>query len=78
MLPWAHADLRYSSTRSQYGSFHPGEGLGGSAAHWSAQLWRFLETDFKYRSHVIERYGQDKVEQLLTGMKPERLIQPPG
>src|SRR6266480_4593194 len=26
----------------QYGSFHPGAGLGGSAAHWSAQLWRFL------------------------------------
>ena len=28
----------------QYGSFNPGEGLGGAAIHWSAQLWRFLQT----------------------------------
>ncbi len=45
----------------QYGSFNPGEGLGGSAIHWSAQLWRYLETDFRYRSHVIERYGEGKL-----------------
>ena len=41
----------------QYGSFNPGKGLGGAAVHWSAQLWRYQETDFRYRSHVIERYG---------------------
>jgi gluconate 2-dehydrogenase alpha chain len=45
----------------QYGSFNPGEGLGGAAIHWSGQLWRFLETDFKYRSHVVERYGKSKL-----------------
>jgi gluconate 2-dehydrogenase alpha chain len=45
----------------QYGSFNPGEGLGGSLVHWSAQLWRFLPTDFRYRSHVIERYGEQKL-----------------
>lgn len=45
----------------QYGSFHPGAGLGGSAAHWSAQLWRFLPSDFNYRSHTIERYGSSKL-----------------
>jgi gluconate 2-dehydrogenase alpha chain len=45
----------------QYGSFNPGEGLGGAAVHWSAQLWRFLETDFRYRSHVVERYGTSKL-----------------
>jgi gluconate 2-dehydrogenase alpha chain len=45
----------------QYGSFHPGQGLGGSAAHWSAQLWRFLPTDFQYRSHTIQRYGESKL-----------------
>ena len=45
----------------QYGSFHPGQGLGGAAIHWSAQLWRFLETDFNYRSHVVERYGESKL-----------------
>jgi len=45
----------------QFGSFHPGQGLGGSAIHWSAQLWRYLETDFLYRSHTIERYGAGKL-----------------
>jgi gluconate 2-dehydrogenase alpha chain len=45
----------------QFGAFHPGAGLGGSAVHWSAQLWRFLPTDFRYRSHVVERYGEDKL-----------------
>ena len=45
----------------QYGSFNPGEGLGGAMVHWSGQLWRFLPTDFRYRSHVIERYGAQKI-----------------
>jgi gluconate 2-dehydrogenase alpha chain len=45
----------------RYGAFHPGAGLGGSAAHWSAQLWRFLPTDFAYRTHHVERYGEDKL-----------------
>ncbi len=45
----------------QYGSFNPGEGLGGAMVHWSAQLWRFLPTDFRYRSHVVERYGESKL-----------------
>jgi len=37
----------------QYGSFNPGQGLGGAAVHWSGQLWRYLETDFRYRSHSL-------------------------
>ena len=45
----------------QYGSFNPGMGLGGAAVHWSAQLWRYLDTDFRYRSHVVERYGKQKI-----------------
>jgi gluconate 2-dehydrogenase alpha chain len=45
----------------QYGAFHPGQGLGGSAVHWSGQIWRFLPTDFQYRTHTIERYGVDKL-----------------
>jgi gluconate 2-dehydrogenase alpha chain len=45
----------------QYGSFNPGEGVGGSGIHWTAQLWRFLPTDFNYKSHTIERYGKSKI-----------------
>ncbi len=45
----------------QFGSFHPGQGLGGSGVHWAAQYWRFYPSDFNYRSHHIERYGEDKL-----------------
>jgi gluconate 2-dehydrogenase alpha chain len=45
----------------QYGSFNPGQGLGGAAIHWTAQLWRFLPSDFRYRTHHIERYGANKL-----------------
>ena len=45
----------------QYGSFNPGQGVGGAAIHWTAQLWRFSPDDFRYRSHHIEKYGEDKL-----------------
>ena len=45
----------------RYGTMNPGQGLGGVAIHGTAQLWRFLPTDFKYRSHHIERYGEAKL-----------------
>jgi len=43
------------------GPFNPGSGLGGSAVHWTAQLFRFFHSDFNYRSHHIERYGESKL-----------------
>lgn len=45
----------------RYGSFHPGQGVGGAAVHWSGMLWRFLESDFKYRTHYTEKYGKNKL-----------------
>lgn len=42
----------------QYGAFHPGQGVGGAAVHWTAQLWRFFQSDFRYRTHHVERYGE--------------------
>ncbi len=39
------------------GSFRPGAGAGGAGVHWNGQTWRFLPTDFRARSHVVERYG---------------------
>ncbi|HWV23982.1 MAG TPA: GMC family oxidoreductase [Thermomicrobiales bacterium] len=50
----------------QFGSFHPGRGLGGASVHWTAQLWRFMQADFKHRSHNIERYGKDKIPEDMT------------
>lgn len=45
----------------QFGSFHPGQGLGGAGVHWAAETWRFYPTDFTYRSHHVERYGEDRL-----------------
>ncbi len=50
----------------QYGAFHPGQGVGGSIVHWSAQLWRFMPHDFEFRSHYVERYGADKLPENAT------------
>ena len=50
----------------QYGSFHPGRGLGGASVHWTAQFWRFLPADFQHRSHNIERYGASKIPDDMT------------
>jgi gluconate 2-dehydrogenase alpha chain len=41
----------------KWGSFLPGNGVGGAGTHWNGQTWRFLPDDFRIRSHMIERYG---------------------
>jgi gluconate 2-dehydrogenase alpha chain len=40
------------------GSFLPGEGVGGAGVHWNGQVWRFLPSDFRAKSHNVERYGR--------------------
>ena len=42
----------------KWGSFLPGNGVGGAGVHWNGQTWRFLPDDFRIRSHMIERYGE--------------------
>jgi gluconate 2-dehydrogenase alpha chain len=42
----------------QFGSFLPGNGVGGANVHWNGQAWRFLPTDFTARSHLEQRYGE--------------------
>ena len=44
------------------GSFLPGTGLGGAGVHWNGQTWRFLPSDFRARSHNVERYGAAVLE----------------
>jgi gluconate 2-dehydrogenase alpha chain len=41
----------------QFGSFLPGDGLGGAGVHWNGLTWRFLENEFKLRSNSIAKYG---------------------
>jgi gluconate 2-dehydrogenase alpha chain len=42
----------------QFGSFLLGDGVGGSAAHWTGVAWRLLPWDFETRTRTIERYGK--------------------
>jgi len=48
------------------GSFLPGTGAGGSGVHWNGQSWRFLPSDFRMRSHNIERYGRQALAPGMT------------
>jgi gluconate 2-dehydrogenase alpha chain len=41
----------------QFGSFIPGDGLGGAGVHWNGVTWRFLPWDFQTRSQSVARYG---------------------
>ena len=50
----------------EFGSKTVGQDLGGTGAHWAAGSWRFLPTDFTYRTHHIERYGIDKLPEGCT------------
>lgn len=46
------------------GSFLPGTGVGGAGIHWNGQIWRFLPSDFKVKSHNEARYGKAATKDL--------------
>lgn len=50
----------------QFGSFLPGNGVGGAGVHWNGQTWRFLPTDFVLRSHLEKRYGKSVIPPDMT------------
>ncbi|MGH2617282.1 MAG: GMC family oxidoreductase [Thermomicrobiales bacterium] len=58
---WRPSPKERALPMRQYGSFNPHQGVGGAAVHWATQNWRFYPSDFAYRSHHIERYGEDKL-----------------
>ncbi len=49
-----------------FGSFHPGNGVGGAGVHWAGINWRFAPSDFRLRSHHAERYGAAFVPEDMT------------
>lgn len=50
----------------RWGSFLPGDGLGGAMVHWNGQLFRFQDDDFQMYSRTVERYGKDFLDPELT------------
>ncbi|SFB01942.1 gluconate 2-dehydrogenase alpha chain [Lentibacillus halodurans] len=45
----------------EWGSFLPGEGVGGAGVHWNGQTWRFLPYDLQIKTMTDEKYGEDKI-----------------
>jgi gluconate 2-dehydrogenase alpha chain len=45
----------------RFGSFLPGNSVGGAANHWGGQHWRYLPSDHRTRSHIVERYGAQAI-----------------
>jgi gluconate 2-dehydrogenase alpha chain len=50
----------------KFGSFVPGNGLGGAGVHWNGMTYRFMESDFNWRSHNIQRYGAAAIPDDMT------------
>lgn len=50
----------------QFGSFTPGNGLGGAGVHWNGMTYRLMETDFNWRSHNVQRYGASMIPEDMT------------
>ena len=47
-----------------YGSFLPGNGVGGAGVHWNGYTWRYYPSDFECKSHHLKRYGAKKIADL--------------
>ena len=50
----------------RFGSFLPGNSVGGAANHWGGQHWRYLPSDHATRSHIVERYGANAIPDDMT------------
>ncbi|STQ69118.1 Gluconate 2-dehydrogenase flavoprotein precursor [Hafnia alvei] len=48
----------YAVPYRQFGSFLPGNGVGGAGVHWNGMHWRALPSDLKLHTTISERYGK--------------------
>ncbi|WP_136650979.1 GMC family oxidoreductase [Paracoccus aeridis] len=54
-----------------FGSFLPGNGVGGAGAHWNGLNWRPQPEELKLRSHVRDNWGEQIIpEGMLLGDYP--------
>lgn len=50
----------------KWGSFRPGNGVGGAGNHWAGITFRFQPSEFRLKSHLTERYGANAIPEELT------------
>jgi gluconate 2-dehydrogenase alpha chain len=65
-LTFRNNDSQTALPIRQFGSFVPGNGVGGAGVHWNGVTWRFQPSDFQLRSHLGERYGASFVSDELS------------
>ena len=56
-LTFRHRPSESALPMRRFGSFLPGDGVGGAGNHWGGHTWRYLPTDHATRSHIVQRYG---------------------
>ncbi len=61
-----HTPRDHAMPYRRFGSFLPGNGVGGAGVHWNGMLWRPLEADLKMHSTVTERYGASVIPADMT------------
>src|SRR5271167_5131155 len=49
-----------------WGAFMPMNGVGGGGVHWNAETWRFLPSDFVFKTHLTQRYGASFLPEDMT------------
>jgi gluconate 2-dehydrogenase alpha chain len=52
-----HSPRETAAPVRQYGSFHPGTGVGGAGEHWTGICFRFLPDVFTLRTYLTEKHG---------------------
>jgi len=50
----------------KFGSFTPGNGLGGAGVHWNGMTYRLMESDFNWRTHNTQHYGAGAIPDQMT------------
>ena len=56
-LTFRHRPSESALPMRRFGSFLPGDGVGGAGNHWGGHTWRYLPSDHVVRSHLTQRYG---------------------
>jgi len=56
-LTFRHRPSESALPMRRFGSFLPGNSVGGAANHWGGHTWRYLPSDHVLRTHLTQRYG---------------------
>jgi gluconate 2-dehydrogenase alpha chain len=65
-LTFRHRPSESALPMRRFGSFLPGNSVGGAANHWGGHTWRYLPSDHVLRSHLTQRYGAKMIPEDMT------------